>query len=110
MKRSSVILKKNAEKQKTWKSGLLTQWGQVTHKCVSKVIIISSDNGLSPERRQAIFWTNDGILPIGPLGTNFSEILIEIQTFIRENAFEKMSSAKWRQFCLGLNVLMLTPN
>ena len=28
--------------------------------------------------RQAIIWTNDAILLIGPLGTNFNEILIEI--------------------------------
>ena len=32
-------------------------------------------------RYQAIIWTNAGILFIGPLGTNFSEISIEIQTF-----------------------------
>ena len=36
---------------------------------------IGSDNGLAPDRRQAIIWTNAGILLIGPLGTNFSEIL-----------------------------------
>ena len=30
---------------------------------------------------QAIIWTDAGILLIGPLGTNFSEILIEIHTF-----------------------------
>ena len=59
----------------------LTHWGRVTHICVGKLIIIGSDNGLSPERRQAIIWPNAGILLIGPLGTNFSEILIEIQTF-----------------------------
>ena len=41
-----------------------------------KLIIIGSDNGLSPGRRQAIIWTNAGILLIGPLGTNFIEILI----------------------------------
>ena len=29
-------------------------------------------------RRQAIIWTNAGILLIGPLVTNFGEILIEI--------------------------------
>ena len=28
--------------------------------CVSKMIIIGSDNGLSPGRRQAIILTNDG--------------------------------------------------
>ena len=52
------------------------------HICVSKLTIIGSDNGLSPGRRQAIIWTNDGILLIGALGTNFSEILIEIQTLL----------------------------
>ena len=46
-----------------------------------KLTIIAPDNGLAPERRQAIIWSNSGILLIGPLGTNFSEILIEIQTF-----------------------------
>ena len=48
--------------------------GRVTHICVSKLASIGSDNGLSPGRRQAIIWTNDGILLIEPLGTNFSEI------------------------------------
>ena len=56
----------------------LTHWGRVTHICVSKLISIGSDNGLSPNRRQAIIWTNAGILLIGPMGTNFSEILNEI--------------------------------
>ena len=42
--------------------------------CVSKQTIIDSDNGLSPGRRQAIIWTNAGILLIETLGTNFSEI------------------------------------
>ena len=59
----------------------LTHWGRVTHICVGKLTIIGSDNGLSPERRQAIIWTNAGTLLIGPLGTNLSEILIEIYTF-----------------------------
>ena len=46
-----------------------------------KLTIIGSDNGLSPGRCQAIIRTNAGILSIGHLGTNFIEILIEIQTF-----------------------------
>ena len=58
--------------------GGLTHWGRMTHIWVNKLTIIGSDNGLSPERRQAIIWTNAGILLIGPLGTNFGEILIEI--------------------------------
>ena len=84
----------------------LTHWGRVTHICVGKLIILGSDNGLSPGRRQAIIWTNAGILLIGPLGTNFSEILIRIQTFSFKKMHLKMSSAKWRLFCLGLNELM----
>ena len=83
----------------------LTQWGRVTHICVSKIIIIGSDKGLSPGRRQAIIWTNAGLLLIEPLGTNFSEISIGIQTFSFKKMHLNMSSAKWRPFCLGLNVL-----
>ena len=75
------------------------------HLWVSNLTIIGSDNGLSPERRQAIIWTNAGILLIGPLGTNFSEILIEIQTFSLKKMRLKMSSAKCCSFRLGLNVL-----
>ena len=86
---------------------LLTHWGRVTHICVSKQIIIGSDNGLSPGRRQAIIWTNAGILFIGPLGTKFNEILLEIQTFSFKKMYLKMSSGKWQPFCLGLNVLSL---
>ena len=85
----------------------LTHWGRVTFICVSKLTIFGSDNGLSPGRRQAIIWTNAGILLIGSLGTNFSEILIEILTFSIKKMHLKISSAKWRPFCLGLNVLNL---
>ena len=84
----------------------LTHSGRATHICVSKLTIIASDNGLSPDRRQAIIWTNAGILLIGPLGTNFSEILIEIETFSFNKMHLKISSGKWRPSCLGLNVLM----
>ena len=51
--------------------------------CCSQYVswaIFGSDNGLSPVRRQAIIWTNAGLLSIGTLGTNLS-------------------------ICLGLNVL-----
>ena len=58
---------------------VLTHWGRVTHICVSKLIIIGSENGLSPDRRQAIIWTNAGLLSIRPLRTNFSENSIKIQ-------------------------------
>ena len=58
----------------------------MTHICVSKLTIIGSDNDLSPDRRQAITWTNAGILLIGALGTNLNEIFIKM--FIKKNAFE----------------------
>ena len=77
----------------------------MTHICVSKQIIIGSDDGLSPGRRQAIICTNAGKLLFGPPGTNFGEILIEIHTFSFKKMYLKMSSGKWRPFCLGLNVL-----
>ena len=109
----SLVLTKNINKV-TWgwtstlriHAHILTHWGRVTHICVSKLTIIGSDNGLSPERRQAIIWTNAGILLIGPLGTNFGEILIEIQTFSLKKIRLKMSSAKCCSFCLDLNVLI----
>ena len=63
----------------------------MTHICVSKLTIIGSENDLSPGRRQAIIWTNAGILLIWTLGTNFSEILREKKCiFIQENAFENV--------------------
>ena len=66
--------------------------------CVGNLTIISSDNSLSPGRRQAITWTSAGLLLIGPLGTNFSEILIDILTFLFKKMRLKVSSAKRRPF------------
>ena len=75
----------------------------MTHICVGNLTIIGSDNGLSPGRRQAIIWTNAGILLIRPLGTKFSEILVTIHTFSFMKMYLKMST-KWWPFCLGLIV------
>ena len=86
-------------------TAVLTHWGRVMHICVVKQTIIGSYNGLLPGWRQAIIYTNAGILIIGPLGTNFSEILIGIKTFSLKKMHLKMSSAKWHPFSLGLNVL-----
>ena len=70
-------------------------------------ISFGSDNGLAPKRRQAITWTNADLLSIGPKGTNFSEIWIEIQKIvIHENAFENivckmvaiLSKERWVDF------------
>ena len=83
----------------------LIHWGRVTHICVKKLTIIVSDNGLSPGRRQAIIWTNAGILLIRTSGTNFSEILDEIHSFSFSKMRLKLSSAKWHLFGLGFNEL-----
>ena len=88
------------------KLSLKTHWGRVTHICFSKLTIIGSDNGLPPERRQAIIWTNAGVLLIRTLGINSGEILSEIHMF----SFKKMhleTSSKWRPLCHGLNVLRI---
>ena len=77
----------------------LTYWGQVTHICISRLTIIA-DNGLSPGQHQAITWTNAGKLLIGPSGTNFSEILVKINTFSFRKMRLKMSSGKRQQFCV----------
>ena len=91
----------------TWNQG--PHWGRVTHICVSKLTIIGSDNGLSPRRRQAIIWSNAGILLIGTLGTNLSEILSKIHSFSFKKMHLKMSSAKGRLFTLGHNELTHCP-
>ena len=84
---------------------VLTHWRRVTHICVDNLTIIGSDNGLSPGRRQAIIWTNVGMLLIGILGTNFSEIFIEIYAFSFKKMHLKRSSAKRRSVCLGVDLL-----
>ena len=84
----------------------LTHWGGVTHICVGNLAIIGSDYGLSPGRHQAITWTNVGILLFGPLGTNFSEMFIEINTFSFKKIHLKMSPGNWRPFWLSLNGLI----
>ena len=81
-------------KQKSSCKGL-THWGRVAHIC-----IFGSDNGLSPGRGQAIIWTNAVILLIEPLGTNFSEILIKIDTFSLKKFWE-MSVILSRPQCVN---------
>ena len=62
----------------------------MTDICVSKLTVIGSGNGLSPGQCQSIIWTNAGIFLIGPLGTNFSNILSEIYAilFTKTDALE----------------------
>ena len=72
------------------------------HLCLDDLTINGSDNGLVPGQCQAIIRTSAGILLIGPLQTNFFEILIEILTFSFKKMRLKVRSAKWRPYCLGL--------
>ena len=87
----------------SWNS--LKHWGRVTHICVSKPTTIGSDNGLSPDWRQAIIRTNAGILLTGPLETSGSEMSIKIQTFSLKKIRLKMLPVNCCLFRLGLHVL-----
>ena len=70
---------------------LLTRWGRVMHICVDKLTIIGSDNGLSPDRRQAIIWTHDGISLIWNLWNKLQwNLNRNANIFIQENAFESV--------------------
>ena len=94
----------------TTHSWISTHWGRVTLICVGKQLaIIGSNNGFSPGRHQAIIWTNAGILLIGTLGTNFSEVFIKIHTFPFKKMHLKMLYGNWWPFCLSLNVLKTLP-
>ena len=70
----------------------ITHWGRVTHIYVNK---------LSHHWCQAIILSNVCILSTGAMETNF------IETDLIEKMRFKLSSAKWRYFCLSLNVLTL---
>ena len=51
-----------------------------------------SDNGLSQGRCKGVIGTSAGILLIGPLVTNFSEILRKFQELVFKNAVWKMAA------------------
>ena len=86
---------------------ILTRWGRVTHICVTKLGHHWFSWWLVTwQGSQVSIWTKAGILLIRTLGTNFSEISLEIHTFTFKKMHLKMSSGTWRPFCLGLNVLL----
>ena len=72
-------------------AGDLTRYRAHYDVTVMKLTIIGSESGLSPGRRQAIIWTNAGILLIGPLGTNVKwNFNRNSYIFIQENPFENV--------------------
>ena len=87
----------------TWNLVSSTDWGRVTHICVSKLNIIGSDSGLSPGRCQAFIWINGEILLIGRIRRDSNEILIGVHALSFIEIHLKMSPGKWRPFCLGRN-------
>ena len=68
---------------------------------------IVSDNGLSPIRCQAITWNIAGLVSIGPLGTNFNEMWIEIQNFHSWKCLWKCHLPNWRPLCPGVVVVVV---
>ena len=68
--------------------------GELTHLLLSATYMsmnyvnIGSDNGLAPVRRQAIIWTNAGLLSIEPLRTISNQ---NTKFFINENASENIA-------------------
>ena len=89
----------------------LTYWNQVTHVSMytCNLTIIGSDNGLSPDRRQASTWTNAEISLIVPVETNCSDFFYSKSVHFHSTEMHlKTSSVKWRPFCLRLNVLTIS--
>ena len=69
------------------KVAVLTPWGRATHICVGKLTTISSDNGLSPGRRQVIIWNYCWNIVKWNLEWNFNR---NSNIFIQENAFQNV--------------------
>ena len=65
----------------------LIHWGRVIHILINKLTIIGLDNGLLPGQRQAIFWTNAGVLLIGSLETNLNQNLYTNSWHFPESKF-----------------------
>ena len=69
----------------------LTHWGRVTHIYVDKLTIIGSDNGLSPEQRQAIIWNQCWNIVNRTLGNKLQwNLNRNSNIFIEENTFENV--------------------
>ena len=85
----------------------------VTHICVNKLTIFGSDSGLSYGRRQAIIWTNDGLLLIGTnivnIVANTSKILIEIQQYSFMEMYYKLAAILSRPQCINWHHAAIIP-
>ena len=81
----------------------LTHSPLVLHICINELgQHCGSDNGLSPIQRQAIIWTNAGLLSIRPLRTiNFTEISIKIQNLHSQKCIWKYHLRNGGHFVQG---------
>ena len=78
----------------------LTHWGRVTHVYVKK----ASPWLVQIRACQSVILANAGLFLMVP-ETNLSKIRIKIQQISLTEMNLKMTSAKWRPLCLGLNVI-----
>ena len=85
----------------------ITHWGRVTHIRVGNLTIIGLDNGLSPNRRQAIIWTYAGILLFEPLRINLSGILYEMYCIIIQNNEFEQVVCKMAANCFAPNLKVM---
>ena len=83
---------------------LLTHWGRMTHLYVSKLTRIGSHNRLAPWPAPSHYLTQCWDIVNSNPRNWLRWILSKIHTSSFKKMHLKMSSAKWRQFCLGLNV------
>ena len=82
----------------------ITDWGRVTHICISKWTIIGSDNGFVTWSASSHYLNQCWNIINFTLKNRF-QWLIKIHIFSFKKMHLKMLSAEWHLFCLGLNVI-----
>ena len=91
--------------QNAFQNVCLTHWGRVTHICVGNLTIIGWDMWLvawmAPSHYLNQCWNIVNWTPRSKHQWNFNRN----SKFSFKKMYFKMLSAKWRPFCLGLNVL-----
>ena len=73
----------------------------MTHICISKLTMIGSDNGLAPGRCQGIYLNQCQVFVNWTLRNKSQWNFNQIPTFSLMKMHLKISSMKWRPFCLG---------
>ena len=83
------------------KYGVSIPLGVVTPVASWNFVINGTNEGLSPVQQQVITWTNDELLSIKPLRTNFSETGIKIENFSHKETLLKILFSDYEPFCWG---------